>query len=87
LVEAATRHDSLGWADVGRIEVGAQADLVTISMTSPTTAGCAASYETVAMATSSYDVRQVRIAGRLVFDGDRDTIGNDLTQAIAQVRQ
>ena len=56
LVEAATRHDSLGWADVGRIEVGAQADLVTISMTSPTTAGCAASYETVAMATSSYDV-------------------------------
>ena len=87
LVEAATRHDSLGWADVGRIEVGAQADLVTISMTSPTTAGCAASYETVAMATSSYDVRQVRIAGKLVFEGDRDTIGTDLTQAIAQVRQ
>ena len=87
LVAAATRHDSLGWSDVGQIAIGQRADLVNLATDSPTTAGTGASYESVAMATSAYDVRRVWIDGVRRLDGDRAQVGADLTKAIEEVRR
>ena len=39
LLAAATAHETIGWADAGRLEVGARADLVAVRLNSPRTAG------------------------------------------------
>ncbi len=83
----ATGHASLGWPDAGAITPGARADLVTVSLTSPRTAGCAP--EAVLFAATAADVRHVVIDGRVIVrDGLHQTVpdvGAALATAIAAV--
>ncbi len=78
----ATGHASLGFSDAGRIAVGARADLVTVDLASPRTAGCDASAETAVFAAAAADVRHVVSGGCVVFDGDTAAVGARLDEAI-----
>jgi len=63
-------HRSLGFADAGRIEVGARADLVAVRLDSVRTAGTGASVETAVFATTAADVSDVVASGNhLVASG------------------
>ena len=86
LLDAATArgHASLGFGDAGRIAVGARADLVTVDLTSPRTAGCGATAETAVFAATGADVRQVVAGGRVVHDGDGAEVGARLDEAIGR---
>jgi cytosine/adenosine deaminase-related metal-dependent hydrolase len=69
---SADGHDCLGWPDAGRIEPGARADLVTISLESVQLAGGWVDHalDAVLFAGSARDVRQVFVDGRdIVVDG------------------
>lgn len=84
LLRAATRHDTLGWPDAGRIEPGAWADLVTVGWNSPRLAGagmdCAA--EAAVFAATAADVRFVLSGGRaMVRDGRHTAV--DVPAALA----
>ena len=59
---------ALGWADAGRIEPGARADLVTVGLDSVRLAGTDAAHalEAVVFAASAADVRHVVVDGRTV---------------------
>lgn len=82
----ATGHESLGWSDVGRIEVGQRADLVTLDTCSPRTSGTGAGAETAVYAASAEDVVQVMVEGRVVSRReDRSEIGRALEEAISAV--
>ena len=61
LLAAATAdgHASLGFPDAGRIAVGARADLVTLDLASPRTAGTGAGAETAVFAATAADVVHV----------------------------
>ncbi|MEU6645876.1 formimidoylglutamate deiminase [Saccharomonospora sp. NPDC046836] len=73
LLAAATAHDALGFADVGRIAPGAAADLVTVALDSVRTAG--AEPDGVFFAASAADVTEVLVAGRrVVHDGVHSTV-------------
>jgi formiminoglutamate deiminase len=86
LLRAATRHDSLGWRDVGEIAVGQRADLVTIATDRVRTAGTGADEQTAVFAAVAEDVSHVVVDGRVVFrDGDREQLGRDLDEALAAV--
>jgi formiminoglutamate deiminase len=86
LLEAGTRHDSLGWDDVGRIAVGDRADLVTIATDRVRTAGTGADEHTAVYAAVAEDVTHVVVDGRVVFrQGDRDRLGRDLAAAVDRV--
>jgi formiminoglutamate deiminase len=88
LVAAATAdgHRSLGFADAGRIEVGARADLVTLDTTSPRTAGTGAGAATAVFAASAADVVQVVRDGVVVATaGDRHDVGRELDEAMRKV--
>ncbi len=79
-------HASLGWDDVGRIEVGARADLVVLDAASARTAGTGASGEAIIFAASPADVRAV------VIDGVRHTpdpaaVGRALADAIGTLTE
>lgn len=67
LLAAATQdgHASLGFPDAGRIAVGQRADLVTLDLGSPRTAGTGAGPETAVFAAVAEDVRSVMVDGRL----------------------
>jgi formiminoglutamate deiminase len=68
LLDAMTAHAGLGWADAGRIEVGARADLVTVGLDSPRTAGIDPSG--VVYAATAADITDVVADGRrIVADG------------------
>jgi formiminoglutamate deiminase len=87
LLEAATRHDSLGWDDVGRIAVGQRADLVTLGTDSPRTAGTGGDEHTVVYAAVAEDVTHVVVDGRAVFaQGDREQLGRDLAVTIDRIQ-
>ena len=62
LLRAATNHAALGWPEAGRIEPGAPADLVTVSLDSVRLAGAEPDtlLETAVFAASAADVREVR---------------------------
>jgi cytosine/adenosine deaminase-related metal-dependent hydrolase len=86
LLEAGTGHHSLGWEDVGRIAVGARADLVTIATDRVRTAGTGADEQTAVFAAAAEDVTHVVVDGRVVFrEGDREQLGRDLDQVIGRI--
>lgn len=86
LLRAATRHDSLGWDDVGTIAVGQRADLVTLATDSVRTAGTGADEQTAVFAATAADVTQVVADGRVVFEaGDRECLGRDLDDVIGRI--
>ena len=88
LLTAGTRHDSLGWADAGRIEVGCRADLVTIGTDHVRTAGTGADEHTAVFAAVAEDVTHVVVDGRVVFrDCDREQLGRDLAAEIDRIRE
>jgi formiminoglutamate deiminase len=74
MLRAATQggHASLGWAEAGRIEVGAIADLVTLRLDAPRLAGTrpATAVEAAVFAATAADVDRVVISGSdVVRDG------------------
>jgi formiminoglutamate deiminase len=85
LLRAATEagHASLGWPDAGRIETGAYADLVTVSLNSPRTAGSGATADTVVFAATAGDVRHVVASGRRLVAGGRHLLIGDVGRALA----
>jgi formiminoglutamate deiminase len=92
LLRAATGggHACLGWADAGRIEPGARADLVTVGVDSVRLAGTdpGSALESVLFAATAADVRHVLVDGNeIVKDGAHTSIdvSHELAQAIASV--
>ncbi|MDO7866784.1 formimidoylglutamate deiminase [Nocardioides jiangxiensis] len=93
LLTAATAdgHACLGWADAGRIEAGALADLTTVSLDSVRLAGWAAGslLESLVFAGGAPDVTDVVVGGRAVVrDRQHVTVGDvagRLHRAIAGV--
>jgi len=85
LLRAATSdgHACLGWRDAGRIEVGAPADLVTIALDSPRTAGCPPGAAAAVFAATAADVRHVVASGRVVVADARHTTVADVPAALA----
>lgn len=71
LLRAATRHDSLGWDDAGRIAPGRRADLVAVALDSPRSAG--AEPDGLLYAATAADVTDVVVDGRRVVAGGRHT--------------
>jgi len=92
LLRAATEggHACLGWPDAGRIEPGARADLVTVSLDSVRLAGTEAetAVEALIFAAAASDVRSVIVGGReLVSDGRHVSIDvpRELHEAVTGV--
>lgn len=83
LLEAATRHETIGWDDAGRLEVGLRADAVAVRLDSRRTAGCLP--EQVLLAATAQDVTDVLVDGRVVVREGRHQLGDVgalLTEAI-----
>ena len=74
LLAAATRHESLGWDNAGRLEVGARADLVAVRLDSRRTAGSAP--EQIMLSASGADVDTVIVDGVSVVKGGQHVLGN-----------
>lgn len=88
LLDAATvnGHASLGWEDAGRIAVGQRADLVTLDVRSPRTAGSGAGGETAVFAASTADVVHVVSGGSVVaIRDDHREIGSQLDRVITRL--
>ncbi len=88
LLEAASSkgHRSLGFDGAGRIAVGAPADLVTLDLRSPRTAGAGATVETAVFASSAADVVHVVAQGKVVVEhGDHREIGVALDRAVHRI--
>ena len=66
LLRAATNHAAIGWPEAGRIEPGAPADLVTVSLDSVRLAGAEPDtlLESAVFAAGAGDVREVVVGGR-----------------------
>jgi formiminoglutamate deiminase len=94
LLAAATAHGhaSLGWPDAGQITPGALADLVTVALDTPRTAGAApgTALESVIFGATAADVRHVVASGRQIVRDGRHLLVPDvpaaLSAAIAAVR-
>jgi cytosine/adenosine deaminase-related metal-dependent hydrolase len=85
LLRAATvdGHASLGFPDAGRIAVGQRADLVTLDLTTPRTAGAGATPETAAFAATAADVVHVVAGGRVVHRAeDAAEVGAELDRVV-----
>jgi len=77
LLGAATNHAAIGWPEAGRIEPGAPADLVAVSLDSVRLAGAEPDtlLESAVFAATAADVRDVIVSGRqIVRDGRHATI-------------
>ena len=74
LLSAATRHQSLGWGDAGRLEAGARADLVAVRLDSRRTAGSAPGQ--IILSATATDVDTVIVDGRTVVAGGQHLLGN-----------
>ncbi|MFT4264193.1 MAG: amidohydrolase family protein, partial [Nocardioides sp.] len=80
LLAAATADGqrSLGFADAGEIAPGRRADLVTLDLASPRTAGTGGDEHTAVFAAGGADVTRVMVDGRVVFGGDHAAVGRSL---------
>jgi formiminoglutamate deiminase len=78
-------HASLGWPEAGQIAPDALADLVTVSLGSPRTAGAAegTALESVIFGATAADVRDVVIGGRDVVRDGRHQLIEDVPGALA----
>lgn len=85
LAGTADGHRSLGFADAGEIAVGHRADLVTVDLASPRTAGTGGDEHTAVFAAGGADVTHVVVDGKVVFEGDHDRVGRSLADAIGKV--
>jgi cytosine/adenosine deaminase-related metal-dependent hydrolase len=88
LLRAATAdgHASLGFPDAGRIAVGQRADLVTLSLTTPRTAGGGPTPETAAFAATAADITQVVAGGRVVHRADESAdVGAELERVVSRL--
>ncbi|MFX0539133.1 formimidoylglutamate deiminase [Ornithinimicrobium sp. Y1847] len=74
LLAAATAHESIGWADAGRIEVGARADLVAVRLDTVRTAG--AHPGQILLAAGAPDVDTVIVDGEVVVREGRHRLGD-----------
>jgi formiminoglutamate deiminase len=85
-VATATGHRSLGWEDAGAIAVGRRADLVTLDVSGPRTAGTGADEHTAVFAGTAADVTHVVVDGRVVAGrGDHEEVGRALDDAIGRL--
>ena len=92
LMRAATvhGHESLGWTDAGRIEVGMLADLVSVRMDSVRTAGSSATtaIESAIFAATGADVHHVVVSGVVIVNDGRHQrmdVAADLASSIQEV--
>jgi cytosine/adenosine deaminase-related metal-dependent hydrolase len=69
-----TAHASLGWADAGRLESGARADLVEVRRDSVRTAGVLP--EQIGLAATAADVSTVVVDGVEVVSAGRHRLGD-----------
>jgi formiminoglutamate deiminase len=87
LAAAATAdgHASLGWPDAGQLAAGWLADLVTVSLDTPRTAGTTAAHalESVMFSATAADVREVVTGGRTVVRDGRHVLVEDVPGALA----
>lgn len=74
LLTAATAHESIGWADAGRLQVGARADLVAVRDDSPRTAG--ADPAQILLAATAADVATVVVDGAVVVHDGQHRLGD-----------
>ncbi|MDT4894366.1 MAG: hypothetical protein QOE97_3401 [Pseudonocardiales bacterium] len=77
-------HRSLGWADAGRIEPGARADLTTVRLDSVRTAGTDPAH--AVLAASAADVTSVVVDGREIVVNGRHVLG-DVGRLLAEAIQ
>ncbi|XVQ13006.1 formimidoylglutamate deiminase [Spirillospora sp. CA-255316] len=86
LLAAATwnGHYGLGWPEAGRLEPGAYADLVAVSLDSVRTAGPGPGFaaETAVFAASAADVRTVVVSGREIVRDGRHLLVDDVPGAL-----
>ncbi len=87
LAAAATAdgHASLGWPDAGQLAAGWLADLVTVSLETPRTAGTTAAHalESVMLSATAADVREVVTGGRTVVRDGQHVLVEDVPGALA----
>jgi formiminoglutamate deiminase len=87
LLAAATAdgHASLGWPDAGQLVPGALADLVTVALDTPRTAGASAgtALESVIFGASAADVRDVVAGGRDIVRGGQHLLIPDVGGTLA----
>jgi cytosine/adenosine deaminase-related metal-dependent hydrolase len=87
LAAAATAdgHASLGWPDAGQLAAGCLADLVTVSLDTPRTAGTTAAHalESVMFSATAADVREVVTGGRTVVRDGQHVLVEDVPGALA----
>jgi formiminoglutamate deiminase len=87
LAATSNGHSALGWHDTGEISVGRRADLVTVRMDSPRTAGTDP-YAAPVFAATAADVTHVIVDGRIVVKNGMHTsieVGPALAAAIGAV--
>ncbi|MCP9983484.1 formimidoylglutamate deiminase [Actinomadura madurae] len=86
LLAAATcdGHYALGWPEAGRLEPGAYADLVTVSLDSVRTAGAGLDHaaEAAVFAATAADVRHVVVSGRQIVHDGRHLLIDDVPGAL-----
>ena len=75
-------HRSLGFDGAGEIAVGQRADLVTVDLRSPRTAGTGGDEHAAVFAAAGAEVTHVVVDGQVRFDGDHADIGHRLDEAI-----
>ncbi|WP_432831239.1 formimidoylglutamate deiminase [Dactylosporangium sp. CA-092794] len=76
-------HAALGWAQSGTITVGARADLVTVALDSPRTAGCDPA--AIAFAATAADVRHVVVDGHVIVRDGTHLSVPDVGAALSRV--
>jgi formiminoglutamate deiminase len=81
----AAGHASLGWPQAGQLTAGGLADLVTVALDTPRTAGAAAAtaLESVIFGATAADVRDVVAGGRQVVRDGRHLLVDDVPGALS----